>query len=173
DRDIEVGSVRLKLFPALAVALEDVTVARWRNSGGAAASASGSTRPLADVARIELRPRLLPLLRREAVIHTIVIDQPRLFVEVDGAADPVPEGVRDEAAGFWDNSTVQIESFQIRNGSVAYHDLVTGDSVRVEGVDQELGLRAELREGELARLSLTGEISAANVNAHLPERLAV
>ncbi|MQA92294.1 MAG: AsmA family protein [Gemmatimonas sp.] len=171
DRDVTFERVRLKLFPVPAVALENLTVARWRNSqDGAGDAPQPGAQPLAAVQRVELRPRILPLLRREAQIRSIVIDQPQFYIEVDGAADPV-QSVQ-EGEGFWDDSAFRVDRFAIRDGTVEYVDITTGATARLEEIDQELRLVGEMREGELARLGLTGQLSAL-VTADMPDRLAV
>lgn len=80
ERDVEVERFRIRLLPRPSVSLEGLTVA------------GPDSAAFASVRRIDLRPKLLPLLRRNVVIDEVVLDRPRLVVEVaaDGTTNLPP-----------------------------------------------------------------------------------
>ncbi|HWV58697.1 MAG TPA: AsmA family protein, partial [Longimicrobiales bacterium] len=176
DREVTVDAIRLRIFPLPAVALEGVTVSRWRQSEAArnpgVTAEPGNSLPLVQVERVDVRPRLLPLLTGNIVIHAVVIDRPRVAVEIEGEASPDLEEARQGAPGFWEDADFQIRSIRVRDGVVTYHDSRTGTELRLEGLNQELRLEGELEAGELARLRLTGHFDAAAFDASIPAHLA-
>jgi hypothetical protein len=168
DRQVGVERVRLKLWPRPAVALEGVDIAGASTLLTAEDAGRGSTPALAAIARVELRPRLLPLLRRSVEVHTVVVDRPVLSIRPAPGEDEAPEA---EDPAFWDETTFNIREFLVRDGTIEYYDSVAGSTVRLEGVDQRLRLEGEMRGGRLARLLLDGEITVENLAADVPEAL--
>ncbi|MDR0787633.1 MAG: AsmA family protein [Gemmatimonadota bacterium] len=165
-REIGVGKVRLRLFPVLAVSLEKVTVG---------ASSPDADAPLASIARIDLRPRLRPLLSRELRIRSIIIDQPEIVIAVDSTA--MPEEIEEPApsgeAAFWDDATFEIELIRINNGSIEYRDAATAGMIALKELNEEIRLDGQLREGQLATLRLTGGLKIGSLTVDLPDRLGV
>lgn len=174
DRDVTIGRARLALFPVPAVALEGVRVERWRNSGERERStATTDDRPLAEIRRIEVRPRLLPLFRRELIVSGLVIDGPSILVEVEDDAEPVTERVADGSAGFLDDASFDIRRIRVRDARVEYIDRATGTAARLEGVDQDLRLEGVFEAGSLARIGLRGGTVVERLSAELAESLGI
>jgi hypothetical protein len=177
-REIGLGGVRMRLWPVPAISLEEVTVGgSLRSLDSAAAAGPRSATPLASVARVDLRPRLGPLLRREVRLRSIRIERPVIIIEADSLAEtdipPAPEPASTDEPGFWDDSTFEIDRINIVDGSIEYRDLATGGVARIEDLDQEIRLDGDLQDGRLATLRLTGGLSAARVTIDLPGKFAV
>ncbi len=173
-REIGVGGVRMRIWPVPAVSLEEVMIGATSPRAGEIATARPAV-PLASVARIDLRPRLIPLLRRELRLRSIVIDRPVVMIEADSLAEAIPEPDDPPAdgPGFWDDSTFEIDLIRIVDGSIEFRDLVTGGVARVEDFNQEIRLDGRLRDGVLATLRLSGGLTADGVTVDLPGRFAV
>lgn len=158
-REIEVGSVRLRLWPVPAVALEGVVIGDRSGSSGA-------------VARVDLRPRILPLLRGEVRVRSIIVDRPILVLEIDPNGQTTQDPPASDGPGFWDDATFEIERISITDGLVEYRDLATGGVARIEGIDQEVRIDGRVQDGSLASLALVGRLSANRIDADLPGVLA-
>lgn len=161
ERDVEVERFRIRLLPRPSVSLEGLTVA------------GPDSAAFASVRRIDLRPKLLPLLRRNVVIDEVVLDRPRLVVEVaaDGTTNLPPladAGGTDAAEGAAGDAELSIDRLQVKDGLIGYVDEANGTVVRLEGVDQELRLDGSITSGELSRVALEGVLSIAGVDANLP-----
>lgn len=166
DRDITVQRFRVQLLPRPAVALEEVRIGGPRTHPDTARFASAR--------RIELRPRLVPLLRRNVVIDRIVMDRPEVFIRIaaDGTSN-VPALTGDEAAGeAGGDAELRISRLSIRNGTVVYLDAGDGTTVRADGIDQRLAMVGSVDAGELSRMVLDGHLSIGALDADLPGRLA-
>src|SRR5690606_32388551 len=114
DRDVAVASFGVRILPAPAVSLAGVRIAGHTRSD---ARGGQEPPPLAEIERVEIRPRLLPLLRRQVEVHSIVVQRPVIVMELDSAAVE-PEPPEDEGPGLWDESTVRIRSFRIEDGVI-------------------------------------------------------
>ncbi|MGH7574037.1 MAG: AsmA-like C-terminal region-containing protein, partial [Longimicrobiales bacterium] len=161
ERDVEVERFRIRLLPRPSVSLEGLTVA------------GPDSAAFASVRRIDLRPKLLPLLRRNVVIDEVVLDRPRLVVEVaaDGTTNLpalAETGGADAGDGAAGDAELSIDRFQVKDGLIGYVDEANGTVVRLEGVDQELRLDGSITSGELSRVALEGILSIAGVDANLP-----
>ncbi len=181
-REVRIEGVSLALFPKPAVALEGVAVA----------GRTQDETPVATVRRVLLQPRLLPLLRRQVVVDAIVLDAPRVLVDIDAASisnlpalapggdstgtDATPTspdadaGVREASGGAL---AFLIRRLQINDARLAYRDARTGTVVHVDGLDQKLRLAGDLAGGELRRIALDGQIEIAALAVELPEQFAV
>lgn len=170
-REVRIERVSLKLFPTPGVSMTGVVI------GGPVPDAP----PLATVRRVVLRPRLLPLLRRQAVVDAVVLDGPRLLISIDSAGNSnLPTFSSDSAADPAANETGSgadiaflVQRLQIQDGRIAFRDDRTGTAVRLDGYDQRLRLAGALVDGELRRIELEGELEIGDFGAVLPEQLAV
>lgn len=182
-REVKIDDVSLALFPRPAVALEGLEVA----------GRTQDATPVATVGRVLLRPRILPLLRRQVLIDAIIIDQPRVMVEID--ADnisnlPVLAGTMDSTGTAVDGATGEgpagaaadspagalsflVQRLQINDARLAYRDANTGALIRIDGLDQRLRLAGDLEGGELRRIALDGQVEIAELAVQAPEALAV
>jgi uncharacterized protein involved in outer membrane biogenesis len=166
DSDITVQRFRVQLLPRPAVALEEVRVGGPRTHPDTARFASAR--------RIELRPRIMPLLRRHVVIDRIVVDRPEIFIRIaeDGTSNVpalVDGDASDEAGG---DAELSISRLRVRHGVIAYVDESTGRTVSAAGIDQTLGLTGSLTAGDLSRIVLDGDLTIGELDADLPGTLA-
>jgi AsmA protein len=167
EQDLE-----LSFFPWLAVETGGITV------GNAAGFDTG---PFATVDRVEIRVKLLPLLRRQFEIGTVILDGLVLNLARDAQGngnwqDLIERGPADEAAaadsGGVELESLDIEGFRIRNSQFAWHenstelkyhlavsDLQTGPIAI--GAPIDLALAIEAREVETERtVRLSGSATA-------------
>jgi hypothetical protein len=171
-RELKIADVSLAIFPRPAVALEGLEIA----------GRTQDATPVATVHRVLLRPRILPLLRRQVIIDAIGIDQPRLMVEIDAdnisnlpvlatgaepGAAPAADGPPAGALSFL------IQSLKITDARLAYRDANSGALIRIDGLDQQLRLAGDLEGGELRRIALDGKIEIAELAVQAPAALAV
>ncbi|HEX6308534.1 MAG TPA: AsmA family protein [Longimicrobiales bacterium] len=161
-RDVQVQRFGVRLFPP-AIALEAVTI------GGPTTRDSA----LVTADRVELRPKLLPLLRRRIVIDEIALDRPLLRLEI--AADstsnlPTLAAADSTAAGG--DAELSIRRLRVSGGSLIYRDATTGATVHLSGIDQTLKLSGSIASGELARVAADGDLLIADIDADVPAALA-
>ncbi|HSK18679.1 MAG TPA: AsmA-like C-terminal region-containing protein [Longimicrobiales bacterium] len=163
-RDVEVERFGVRLFPRPAVALENVRVGR-------------STRPdstLASAERVELRPRLLPLLRRRIVIDEIVLQRPFLHIDVTAGetgdltarSDSAPAGSGTAAA------ELDIRRVRITDGTAIYRDTANATAVSLTGITQTLKLSGSVTGGALTRVAASGELAIADMDISAPSVIA-
>jgi hypothetical protein len=169
-RDVEIERARIRLLPIPAVVLVEVRVGGPRAEEAFAAPA-GEARPMAAVREVELRPRLLPLLRRQVVINSLVLDRPSLSIEVDAAGVnnlPAVQETGDQGAV----EVFELRRLRVRDGLITYRDARDGTVVRLAGVEQTL----KFREGEpvagMEVVRLDGTLGVGALDAALPGRLA-
>lgn len=170
DRDVTVERFRMKLFPRPAIAMEGVVIGGPRD----AALPGDSVQAFAAARRVELRPRILPLLRRNVVVDAIVLDRLRVLVEVDeeGRSNIPTFDDDDEATEPGGDAELRIRRLRITEGRIAYRDARDGTIVRLDGIDQTLRIDGSVSAGELSRLALDGTLAVDDVDATLPGRLA-
>ena len=159
---VRIDGVRLLFLPLPGVRLTGISV------GGDSDSTA-----LAVVAGAELRARLLPLLRRQVVLDRLALDRPRILLEVDrdgqlnlpflerdttAAPDEPPRDIRFE-----------IDRIDVTGGRIGYRDLRDGSVLRLDGWDQRLRLEGEVAGGELARITLQGDVAFADVDARMTD----
>jgi hypothetical protein len=175
-REVRIEGVSLTFFPKPGVALQGVEVA----------GRTQDETPVATVRRAVLRPRLLPLLRRQVVVDAIVLDEPRILVEID--ADNISNlpvlATSGESTGTEPETTSSdegpgaamaflIQRLQINDAHLSYRDATTGMVLNVDGLDQRLRLAGDLAGGELRNISLDGLIEIAALGVELPTQFAV
>jgi hypothetical protein len=166
DREVQFGGTQIRLLPRPAVALTEVTI------GGAPLSTAGADRPMAAAERVDLRPRLLPLLWRRIEIDALVLQRPSLLVEVDREGNstlPTLTQVEDEPGrGF----ALEVRRIQVRDGQLLYRDLRDGTALRLSGVDQRLRLVGDTGPEGFRVDRLDGSLQVAALDLELPGRLA-
>ncbi|HEX6135589.1 MAG TPA: AsmA family protein [Longimicrobiales bacterium] len=161
-RDVNVERVGVRLFPP-AIALESVTI------GGPTPGDS----VLASADRVELRPRLLPLLRRRVVIDEIALERPLLRIEI--AADStsnLPALTSDEPAAPGGDAELSIRRLQVSGGTLVYRDAITGTSAHISGIDQTLKLSGSIAGGALADIAATGDLRVGDIDVDAPAAIA-
>jgi hypothetical protein len=190
DRDVSVERFRVKLLPRVAIALDGVEIGGPRagadapvaeaDHGAAAASGSAAADTAASAAvpvfvvarRVELRPRILPLLQRRVVIDEVLFDGATVLVAVaaDGTSN-VPSMERGESEPGGD-AELRIRRLRVTGGAVTYRDARDGTVVSLAGMEQTLRLSGDIEAGELALATLDGTLAIADIDATLPGRLA-
>ena len=137
-RDIRAERFGFSLRGGVGVALSGVAIADDPASGG--------RDPFLTARTLDMRLRILPLLRRELVVDRVVIDEPavnlvrdrsgRLNVdslrknpsEREGSGEPAATGGSRERPAF------QLGSLRLRRGTVRYHDAASGRTVILSDV---------------------------------------
>lgn len=167
DREVRIEDFGIRILPRPAVTIEGMAVSRHARPEGSDDFLEGAEfEPLlASVQRIDLRPRLLPLLRGDVVIHEIVLDVPhlRLVIREDGTLDIPTFETEDPEA---EPAEIEIRRVLVRDGRVEYRDEGTGLDVAAAGIQQRLGLTGAIGRDEL--LVLEGTLSIDDLTAHLP-----
>lgn len=135
-RDITAEDVGINLGLGVGVALRGVRVA--------ADPAVASRDPLVTAGRVEMRVRLLPLVRRHVIVDRVIVDAPTVNVVRDragrmnigtfgprGRGGPAPEAGAADAPAAPDATPAARPAFQVamlrvRDGGLRYRDEMTG-----------------------------------------------
>ncbi|MEE8486968.1 MAG: AsmA family protein, partial [Gemmatimonadota bacterium] len=142
-RDVSLGGVKLKVFPYIAISLQDLAVA---NPPGFSES------PTVQLDALDLRLELLPLLRKEFELSQVRLIGPILRYEI--AADGTNNLTGILAAGTDADvpddsgpaSRLDIKDLIVVNGGVLYRNAETGRALRVQ-VEGKLSLTPGDRAG--------------------------
>lgn len=161
-REAEVGGVRLRAFPRIAIRVDRLAL---ENPSGF------SDRPLLRLGALDLRPRILPLLRRTIVVDEIRLTRPRLLVESNASGDlnlkAVSNRPKREAAPRRENpAAFVVRRLVVSDGIVLYDDARTGRAVRVGDLDAELSLHGDLSGSE--RFEARVHADLARMEARIP-----
>jgi hypothetical protein len=162
DREVRVERFGVGFFPP-AVKLEGVVV------GGRTAADSA----FASADRVALRPRLLPLLRRQVVIDEIVLERPVVRIEVaaDGTSN-MPAFSDDTTSAASGDAELNIRRLRVTGGTIMYRDAVTGTVARLAGITQDLAVSGSILSGEVTDAAAAGEIAIDDIDIDAPGRLA-
>ncbi|MBR9988271.1 MAG: AsmA family protein [Gemmatimonadetes bacterium] len=164
NREVQVERFAIRLFPRPAVALEHVRIGR-------------STDPestLASVDRVDLRPRLLPLLRRRVVIDEIALERPVLRIDVTAGEVDDLSAMADGAdiRGSAGAADLDIRRLRVNDGTLMYRDTANGTAVSLAGITQTLKLSGAITSGELMRVDASGELAIRDIDIDAPSVLA-
>lgn len=158
---VTLGDVGLRFLPLPGVRLSDLVV------GG-----SGEEDALAAADAVELRARLLPLLRGRVIIGSLALERPRLLVEIDTAGRTnIPILTGDSAAAGPPPArdvSFAIERLTVSGGRITLRDRRDGSEVRLDGWDQHLRLAGDIRAGRLGSVDLAGWVEFDDIDASLP-----
>lgn len=161
---VTIDDVGLRFLPIPGVRLDGLAV------GG-----TDDESALAVVSSVELRARILPLLRGDVIINSISLDRPRVLIDVDSTGRsnlPLLEadGLPDEPGGDRAARDIRfaIDRIAISNGRIGFRDARDGSVLRLDGWDQQLRIAGDVRGGELGRIELAGWVGFADVDANLP-----
>ncbi|HEY4135914.1 MAG TPA: AsmA family protein [Alphaproteobacteria bacterium] len=141
------GPVSFSLLPSLAVSAHDVTFA----------NAPGAANPvMAQLDKLEVRLKLLPLLSGEVAIDSFVLDKPVINLEVDrqgrgnwqfaptgatpSATAQAPKGDPSAEAGGNPLSELRLGDVRLSNGRISYRDAQSGQTYVAEAVTLRLSL---------------------------------
>ncbi len=150
-RDLVIdGDIRLSVFPAIAVAAENV---RFANAPGAA------TEQMAQIAKLELALQVAPLLSGEIAVDKFVLVDPVINLEVDadgkpnwdiargGDAGAAGSGQTGESGGgeSGDAGTVALTDLRLgdvrlENGTFNYLDRTSGQELTVSAMNLQVAL---------------------------------
>lgn len=152
-RDVSLGAVKLKVFPYIAIRLQNLAVA---NPPGFSSS------PTVQLDALDLRLELWPLLRREYKLSQVRLIGPILRYEVaaDGtnnlagilAADIATDTAAAGAAGAVDGEDSRsapgfyVKDLVVVNGGILYRNAATGRAIRVR-VNGNLNVTPARRAG--------------------------
>ena len=171
DREVRIEGFGVRLLPRPAVTVEGVAVSRHTRPGEAGDAPEGEVGDieplLASVGRIELRPRILPLVRGDVVVNEVALDQPdlRLVVREDGELD-LPE-VEGDPEG--DAAEIEIRRVIVRGGAVEYRDEGAGMAFSATGIDHTLDLAGAVSGEDTGPLTVTGSGAVAEVSMERPD----
>jgi uncharacterized protein involved in outer membrane biogenesis len=136
-RPVTIGSVAVRVFPSIRIAVDDVRLA---NDSGF------SEEPAVTLKRLDLAVSLWSLLRFSPVIHQVRLVEPDILFEMDstgrnnleslGAADTAAQ----EDSVLTLPANVALESFRLENGRVRYRETGSGREVVLGRIDQEASL---------------------------------
>jgi len=165
NRPVEIEGARLVLLPRPALRLSGVRVANRGVFEGTA---------FATVEAIELRPRLLPLLRRRVVIDRLTVLSPRVLLRVteEGTTnfgDFVPEPGPDERAPAEERALgLDLRRIELVDGRAGLDDRQRGRTVRLRGLEAT----ASLSRAATGAIETGGNATIDTVTALLPGLLA-
>ena len=154
-RDLTIaGDIGWSVFPWLAVELGETRLSNAQGFG---------PEPFAQVAAVEIRVRLLPLLRKEVEMSTLVLDGLQVNLAKDRTgrsnwADLVPEEAAPPkseepttSGGGVPLAALAIGGVQVRDARLVWDDRQSGSRQQVDQLNFELGA---IRGGEPVDLSL-------------------
>lgn len=100
-------------------------------------------KPMMKIERFAVRIELIPLISGTFKVVDMAITRPRLQVTV--GADGTPDWLRrSEASKALDPDAVTLEKVDVSDGSIDYHDLRTGRSVSLTGINAAVDARSLL-----------------------------
>jgi uncharacterized protein involved in outer membrane biogenesis len=145
-RPVSVGEVSLSIFPSLAIRLDSLKVMN-------PPTGHFTGPPMLLLERGVVEVPLMPLLKGSVEVTTVILERPRLWLEVDSAgqanyafAKPpdVDAGTPDTAKrGF--SGRISVPDVRIVGGSLDYVNIASHSAMGVEGID--LSISATVPEG--------------------------
>ena len=148
-RDVQLASVRLKVFPRIAVRLDDFAIA---NPPGF------SSQPAVHVDALDLQVRLWPLVRKQVELGQLRLVRPTIRYEVHENGISNFQGLggsgRSASAGATGGAQALgaagfvVEDLVLREGTIYYRDRQNGRSARM-GVDGHLSATRDPESGAL------------------------
>jgi hypothetical protein len=167
--EVALGDIRLRVFPRIAVRLDDFAVA---NPPGF------SDEPALALDALELQVRFWPLLRREFELRQLRLLRPAIRYEVlaDGTSNlsllgppqdtaRAGDGEGAPAAGAATGALV-VSDLTLRDGMVYYADARNG---RVASMNLEARLQAERVAGNEGAMAGRGTVALSSIRTQLPE----
>jgi hypothetical protein len=167
--EVALGDIRLRVFPRIAVRLDDFAVA---NPPGF------SDEPALALDALELQVRFWPLLRREFELRQLRLLRPAIRYEVlaDGTSNlsllgppqdtaRAGDGEGAPAAGAATGALV-VSDLVLSDGTVYYADARSG---RVASMDLEARLQAERVAGNEGAMAGRGTVALSSIRTQLPE----
>lgn len=159
-RDVRLSSVSLKVFPQIAVRLEDFAVANAPGFG---------PEPALELSALDLRPRLFPLLRGELELRELRLLRPVVRFQVGPEGDHNFEGLGAEGGeaaatdGARSAGLLVIADLSVRDGVIHYRDARSGRAARIPEVRADLSSERAADDGEALRSRGSIELRSAEL----------
>jgi hypothetical protein len=143
NRRVSIGSAELKIFPRPEVSLLRLRIENLADFEGM---------PLATLDELNLRPRLLPLLRRRVEIDRVQVVGPRVLLQVDDQGrtnfgDFVPASREGQDAPDTPLA-LEIRGIEVADARIGYRDAVSGRTLQADGLWLEGSVKRDA-EGRL------------------------
>ena len=145
-RPVSVGDVSLSLFPSLAIRLDSLKIMNPPTG-----HFSGTTLLLLESGVVDVR--LMPLLKGSVEVTTVILERPRLWLEVDSAGSAnysLAEGRKEEAgqpdtAASAFSGRISLPDVRIVDGTLDYVNVPSSSAMGLEDLD--LSMSANVPEG--------------------------
>ncbi|MCZ6775666.1 MAG: AsmA family protein [Ignavibacteria bacterium] len=141
NRSVAVNDISLSLFPSIAIVIESLSISNRTGSGF-------SDQPLLTLDRLVLDVQLAPLLKGSLEVPTVLLERPRLFLEIneEGIANyttdeeqwraPLDTGQVLDTAVVTFEGRFLLSNLQIIDGAVEYIDRRENSAIHIEGLNQ-------------------------------------
>ncbi|MEE8113474.1 MAG: AsmA family protein, partial [Nitrososphaerales archaeon] len=141
NRSVAVNDISLSLFPSIAIVIESLSISNRTGSGF-------SDQPLLTLDRLVLDVQLAPLLKGSLEVPTVLLERPRLFLEIneEGIANyttdeeqlraPIDTGQVLDTAVVTFEGRFLLSNLQIIDGAVEYIDRRENSAIHIEGLNQ-------------------------------------
>lgn len=158
-RSVEMRDVELSILPRPVVGLIGVRVA----------GSGPDDEPLAALESVRLRPRILPLFRRQVVVDELGLAGLRLAVAYDTrGASNLPELSEDSASAPGGGSIrFDVRRLWLEDARLSLTDARDGRVVVLDGYDQTLSLAGAVSRGRLDAVALEGSVQVDSVAARM------
>ena len=159
NRSVAINDISLSVFPAIAVDMEGFTMSNRKGEGF-------SQSPFLALDGLSVSVSLMPLLRGNVEITTVVLDRPKVLVETNKAGvTNYADMTETSGAAGEDTSTSTSSSMAgfllsnllINNGSVDYIDYKGNSAMKVRGLDNTMSLK-----GGSEGVTVEGKVSVAD-----------
>jgi AsmA protein len=149
------GPIGWSVFPWIAIQLNDVKVV---NEAGF----SGDS--LADISTLSARVKLLPLLKKDIQVDTVVLKNPTINLQVAQSGQTNWQSILDHMASDEDTSgtdesssiALNIEGIEISDGQLNYRDAAADSTIKLSGLDFN---SSAITANKPANMSLTAQLN--------------
>ncbi len=140
-RSISIGDIGLSVFPSIAIHIDSLSVANRTGHGF-------SEQPLLSLERLVLDLRIIPLLSGRLEIPTVVLQRPRLLLEVstDGVRNYRAENRRSAAPDTGTSTTAPkgtallLSNLQVVDGAIDMLDHQENSATRLHGFNYQMSI---------------------------------
>lgn len=139
QREVSLHGISLSIFPGFGLEMDSLVIANKRGQGF-------SDRPYVALDRLVINLRLLALLKNSLEVTNMVIDRPRIFLEVNAAgksnytnepATDLPPG-QDQSSAGTGGAAALFSNVQIRNGRLEYLNHLKNTTSILDGLAMTL-----------------------------------
>ena len=147
-RQVSLGSIGLSIFPALSVQIDSLSVANAKGK-------DFSTAPFVSLERLTLSVRLAALLKGNLEVSTVILEKPRIFVEINRAGTANYSGLGGPPAAEKEKGThitvttenksggFLLSNFQINGGTVDYIDRQLNTAIGIHGLNHTMRVEVD------------------------------